>query len=188
MIFKTYDFTTLINDLIGSAEAYSFNLKDLPDTDDFKLDLRKHEKFQNIFDELNKKTSSCLYWFEIDSNENCSSLIQLLDKKRKSLKKQLRTVPAKNKNTDSKVLYVGIRRGGIRKRDGLTNISGRILIHLGYYDKGRTQGLQLVHWAVESGFTVQLNVVQFEDGFPNEYLGALEKIMAHKLKPLCGKH
>ena len=111
----------------------------------------------------------------------------LLDNNREKLSNQYRVIPPKNKNQDSNVLYVGIRRGGVRKRDQLSNLSGRIVQHLGYYERGSTQGLQLVHWCKGLDFDINLNVVELEN-LPNDYLNVVEKILSYHLKPLCGRH
>ncbi|MEN9335522.1 MAG: hypothetical protein RLZZ500_509 [Bacteroidota bacterium] len=87
----------------------------------------------------------------------------------------------------SKILNVGKRHEGNCKRDGLTNVSGRRVIHFGYYPKGTTQGLQLAHWCTKYTGTLRLKVI----ALPNEakeYLELLEKTLAKQLRPLCGQH
>lgn len=180
-------FDQLAEEVINQAETFTFNLKDLPDINNYQTDIRKDLNFTQIFDALDKKINNCIYWFEAETNHHCNNLQVLLNENRELLSLNFRTVPVKNSNTDSNILYVGIRRGGQRKRDHLSNISGRIAIHLGYYDKGSTQGLQLIHWAKNVDCKIHLKVVEFED-LPNDYLNTIEKILAFKLKPLCGKH
>ncbi|MBK0368665.1 hypothetical protein [Flavobacterium agrisoli] len=180
-------FERIAQDVINEAEIYSFNIKDLPHINNYQTDIRSDLNFIEIFSELNKKIHNCLYWFEVETPDKCGKLKDLLDTNRENLKLNLRTVPSKNNNCNSNVLYVGIRRGGIRKRDQLSNIAGRISIHLGYYVKGSTQGLQLIHWSNKLDCVVKLHVVEFND-LPNDYLNTIEKIIAFKLKPLCGKH
>jgi hypothetical protein len=179
------EFNQLAEKVIEEAEVFTFNLKDLPELNDFQTNIRT--EFNQIFDRLDEKLNSCLYWFEVEENNQCSNLQTLLNESREVLQANSRTVPVKNTNIDTNVMYVGIRRGGQRKRDKLSNISGRIAIHLGYYVKGSTQGLQLVHWAKNIDCKVNLKVVQFND-LPNEYLNSIEKIVAHKLRPMCGIH
>lgn len=180
-------FDQLAQEVINEAETYSFNIKDLPDLNNYKTNIRTELKFIEMFKSLDDKLNNCLYWFEVESSIHCTNLQILLNESRDALRINFRTVPAKNKNLESNVLYVGIRRGGQRKRDLLSNISGRICIHLGYYDKGSTQGLQLIHWAKDVDCNINLKVVQFE-ALPNDYLNTIEKIIAFKLKPLCGHH
>lgn len=187
MINESY-FDGLYNTLLNQAEKYTFNLKDLPHVNDYLNGIRHLDKFHNMFKELDSKTNSCLYWFQLSDEESCGKIVQLLDNSREFLKENVRIVPVKNSNCNSKTLYVGSRRGGYTKKWELSNISGRIIQHLGFYKVGSTQGLQLVHWAGQAEHDITLNIYEFEKDFPNQYLGAIEKIMAHKLLPLCGKH
>lgn len=136
---------------------------------------------------LNAIKSSALYWFEAETIEQAQQLKKELEDFRENGSKTLeRAIPAKNKydNTNSKVLYVGVRRGGVRKRDKLSNISGRIYQHIGCYEKGSTQSLQLHYWAKSS---LTLHVLELQE-VDNNYLYILEKLFAIKLKPLLGKH
>ena len=165
---------------------FSFRLNQLPKFNNDEMDIRKEPPFQDLFTALDKKEHHCLYWFELPTLAIATQLNTLLDESRPQLKGK-RLVPATNKNTDSNVLYVGIRRGGKRKYDGLTNISGRIIQHLGYYKKGSTQGLQFVHWAAQQKYPITLKVVEFPD-LPNKFLNIAEHLIAHKLRPLCGRH
>jgi len=174
--------------IIEKSKVYKFKTSDLPEHNNFMTDIRHASPiFEKIFKELDLKTNNCIYWFDLVNNENAKEINSLLDIKREELKKNKRVIPPKNINVNSKTLYVGIRRGGVRRRDKLSNISGRIIQHLGYYEKGSTQGLQLVHWANQANKTIFLNVVELIN-IPNEYLNAIENIVAYKLKPLCGKH
>lgn len=196
MILQTHNFDELIQTLKNNAESFSFELSDLPDAYEYtptpeKRDasnIRTHIKFDAMFRALDLKRTHCLYWFELNDKISCSKLIEIQNNARLALGERQRTIPVRNMNCDSNVLYVGIRRGGFTKKWQLSNISGRMIQHLGYYYKGSTQGLQLAHWAVEAGHTITFKVVQFDKDFPDNYLGAVEKIMAHNLKPLCGKH
>ena len=181
------NFESLTESIIKQSEKFNFNLNQLPSINDYKTDIREDKYFKEIFSELNKKEFNCLYWFDCESVEVAEKLNKHMDSKRKELKANNRVVPATNNNLNSKTMYVGIRRGGKRKYDGLTYISGRIIQHLGYYAKGSTQGLQLIHWVEERDLNIELNMVEFRE-LPNEYLNIVEKLVAYKLKPLCGKH
>lgn len=178
---------SIINEIIAEAKTYNFNLNSLPEVNGYKTDIRIDSNFSHIFNDLNLKVSNCLYWFDIKSKNKAFGLNSLLNENRALLNENKRVVPALNSNIESSILYVGIRRGGQRKYDGLTNISGRIIQHLGFYEKGSTQGLQLVHWVNKSDLEVTLFVAEFPE-LPNEYLEIFEKLVALKLKPLCGKH
>jgi len=138
---------------------------------------------------LNKKTGHCLYWFNASTKEEALTLADSLEKKRiklKSYMKGQRVVPPRNTNTDSKTIYVGIRRGG-QNKDGLTNICSRMNQHFGLYKVGSTQGLQFKYWASSNKTKITLSVIELD--LENvEYLNVLEKLVAIKLRPLLGRH
>lgn len=173
--------------IISKKEEFLFNLNDLPEINNYQTNILTQNGFSHIFENLNTRLNNCIYWFELKNNEDCLLLVEKLNENRTQLLQDIRVVPPRNKNQNSKILYLGIRRGGIRKRDGLTNISGRMVQHLGYYVKGTTQGLQLAHWCRGLNIPIKLNIVEL-NGLPNEYLNVVEKILSYHLKPLCGKH
>lgn len=179
------NFEALANIAIKEAETYVFNLNKLPSVN-YDEYIGDSAYFKTMFKQLNTKQNNCLYWFELESEVLAIELNNLLDTKREELKQKKRVVPVKNSNTHSKVLYVGIRRGK-QKKSKRTNISERIRQHLGYYKTGATQGLQLVHWAKDTDVEIKLHVIEF-NGLDNAYLNALEKIIADRLTPLCGRH
>jgi len=180
------DFTPVINHIISECKVYVFNTKHLPEYKTPMESIRIHPEFKNIFDDLSLKKNSCIYWFELDSNENCELLNQSLTQYRNRLE---RVVPVTGKHKISKFLYLGIRRGGHYKRDeGYTHIVDRIKVHLGYVKSGKTQGLQLSHWAKNIDMNITLKVYEFPKDFRDLHLEAIEKIMAEELKPICGKH
>ena len=134
-----------------------------------------------IIHDLMNINKPCVYWFETEKEEVANNLINDLNCFREL--KTERSVPARNNKTNSKYIYVGIRQGGQRK-DGFTNIAGRISIHFGYYKVGSTQGLQLSYWAKDK---LILNVMEMpETAAP--FLNVIEKQIANKLRPLCGRH
>ena len=191
------EITSVIKD--NEPEQFTFNLNELPDHNNYRLDIRQFGKFLKVFNSLNSKTNDCLYWFSVPLKADAQKLKNEIDKQREPLKQQQdkRVVPAKNNNIDSNILYVGVRKGGCReytiinrKRvpDELSNIAGRIIQHLGYYIKGTTQGLQLVHWAKMFNIQATLNVIEFQHLQNKEYLYIIEKLYAIKLKPILGKH
>ena len=184
----TLEFNKIGKELISRATTYKFLTSELPEINNFKTEIRNDPFFCELFRDLDLKTQNCLYWFNLDNEKEAKEVNKMLDDNRELLRNMNRVVPPTNKNVKSKTLYVGIRRGGVRKRDLLSNISGRIIQHLGYYKKGSTQGLQLAHWIKsEKKAKFTLNVVELIN-LPNEYLNAIENIVAHQLKPLCGKH
>ncbi|MDO6600642.1 hypothetical protein [Tenacibaculum sp. 1_MG-2023] len=140
------------------------------------------------------KENHCLYWFELNSNEETIKINELLNNYR--LKKdQLgnKTVPAKNTYKSSSkeeirnVLYLGVRQGGYVKSKKLTNIVGRLNQHLGYYKVKSTQGLQLYEYAKGKDFDITIKVIEFE-GLNPKYLNIIENEVAKVFKPLSGRH
>ncbi len=186
-------FEPIIYDIVNKklvTFSESFNIKDLPDNQVFSVHPNRLPEFNYLFRPLDKKNNDCLYWFELETIKKAKELNSLLDEYRESNikgKTNYRNIPAKNKNETSNVLYVGIRRGSKSKNPKLTNIVGRINQHLGYYKNPNTQGLQLSHFAKDSDYKLTLNVVEIIS--PNNiYLNIIEKKVADKLKPLCGRH
>jgi len=149
VIIKT-QFDSILEEVIngnsGKRIQESFNTKNLPDTnyEVEKANINHSRDFDYIFRKLNGMIHNCIYWFSFDSKEKAIEFNNLLNSKRELLrhrKADPRVTPAKsNKYQESYVLYVGVRRGGINKKE-LTNICGRIIQHFGYYEKGSTQGL-----------------------------------------------
>lgn len=147
----------------------------------FDFNERKTGILGNLFTLLDKISSPCLYWFECENSREAVLAENDLNIFREQ--NSGRNIPVRNNNKDSNILYVGIRQGGKRK-DGFTNIAGRIYIHLGYYKVGSTQGLQLSYWAKSR---IKLSVIELpEDAKP--YLNIMEKFYAISLKPVVGKH
>jgi len=125
-----------------------------------------------------------LYWFEAKTDDDAHNIVEQLNQFRLRKEVHNRAVPAKNNCKNSNIIYVGKRNAGIRQRDHLTNIAGRIATHFGYYKVNSTQGLQLAYW---TNGVLTLNVMVLPDE-ASEYLLILEKLLAQKLKPLCGRH
>lgn len=173
-----------------SIYSFSFNLSDLPAHNNYQLDIRRESKFEELFQELDNKKTYCLYWFECVDTKNAENLIAILNSKREKLYsgEDIRNVPPKNGNSQSKVIYVGVRQGGVRKRDNLSNLSGRICQHLGYYKKGGTGAMQFLHWAFGKDYKIALNVIEIGTPEHKEYLYIIEKFASIVLKPLCGIH
>jgi hypothetical protein len=135
-----------------------------------------------IIEKIRSIDKPCIYWFDA---ENETKAIEMIKERLKfSFDYPIRSAPKPNSHKNSKCLYVGIRQGGMRKRDNFSNIAGRIVIHCGYYHVGSTQGLNLAYWAKEK---ITLNIIEL----PHEasiYLNIIEKMLAKKLKPVLGRH
>jgi hypothetical protein len=143
-----------------------------------------------FFKKLDKITTPVIYWFEtIDSKEadRQFKLITAFARKHKRSAKAVRRItplPNANLGKGSKVLYVGKRHGGSRKKDGFTHIADRMEMHLGYNPKGLNQGIQLAHW---NDGEVVINILELsKDAGP--YLSTLEQLFAIELQPLLGRH
>lgn len=150
---------------------------------DINLDSSLVDQFEIISEHLKEITKPVLYWFECKSLEDAQELKNLFIKK----KTRLIAVPPVN-DIVSKVLYLGVRQGGIYKRKGtFSKIKGRIYHHFGLYKIETTQGLKLEKWAIMTGKTLKLNIIEF-DIKENQYLYILEKLYALELKPMFGKH
>lgn len=177
-----------ISNIVSTSKVYKFgfNITELPPHENFTVDIREQGRFKELFTELNKKTNYCLYWFTCEDNSQAAELIGYLNLQRPNLKGQ-RTVPVPNSNTDSNVLYVGVRQGGATKK-GFSHLAGRIVQHLGYYKHGSTGALHLLQWAAGKNVNLTLNVMDIGKPVHQQYLYIIEKLAAISLRPLCGKH
>lgn len=154
------------------------------------LNINLNDLENNYFEnrtELIKIETNCLYWFETENAFDGKILVDLLENKRTFLKDNIRIVPPKNKNQDSKVIYLGVRQGGKPTKDGSTKIGGRIFHHYGLYKIGTTQGLQLKYWAELQKINLKLNIIELEvENIKHLYI--IEKMFSNSLKPLLGVH
>ncbi len=166
------------------VHRFDINCKMLAPYGEFDFGKRQDGYLGNMFTTLDKINSPCLYWFEASDIEAAKRIKDALEVYRNNPERNGRTIPAANKNLESKVIYVGKRYGGITKKTKLSHIGGRMYIHLGYYSKAGTQGLQLVHWSKEdlTLFVLELPVAA------KPYMAILENLLAIELTPLCGRH
>jgi antitoxin component YwqK of YwqJK toxin-antitoxin module len=188
------EFRKELDEIKSDYFKFEFNTSQLPDYVEYTYpnkDIRTHIVFQEMFNSLENLKTNCLYWFSVNTKEEAKKLKQLISDNKSYLwsedKTKCRALPARNENDDSTVIYVGVRKGSIAKKQKITNISGRMVQHLGYYKEGRTQGLQLAYYANSLDIDLTLHVYSLID-CPDEYLYILEKIFAKKLKPISGKH
>jgi|GEM_PF-1979381 len=182
-----------VKNIIETKEIdnFTFNLTELPPHNNFELDIRKHGRFEELFKKLDQKITYCLYWFECESETKAENLVAILNQKRDNLVSdtgKLWRVPPFNQNLKSKVIYVGVRQGGVRKRDNLSNLSGRMVQHLGYYPKESTGALHFLQWASNQDFDITLNILEIGEPEEKQYLYIIEKFASIALKPLCGEH
>ncbi|WP_310555542.1 hypothetical protein [Flavobacterium sp.] len=163
-----------------------FNTNQLIDHKNYTKFINNYGELIPIFKDPNEiQENHCLYWFELDNEKVAEDLKKELDAYRIQ---KLKKVPATNTNDNSNVLYVGIRQGGYTKSKNLTNITGRICQHLGYYENNSTQGLQLYEYARNKNYKITIKVIEFKRFEYSAYLNIFEKLIAEKLKPLCGRH
>jgi hypothetical protein len=74
----------------------------------YALTIKEYEKQLNIIiDDLKDFNCPCLYWFSAESPESALILMEQLNQFRSSKHEHKRTLPAKNKNKNSNVIYVG---------------------------------------------------------------------------------
>ena len=160
-----------------AIEQFEISTKDL-DPKFFDYDIRNSIEFLRLFDHL-KHSGPVLYWFEITNDISGKEIIASV-KKFATLKERATPAlrPDSKINFDSKVLYVGKVK---------SNSTGRIVVHLGFSKSGKTQGLQLFHWAKELPLHLRLNVIKFHPNMA-EIMGVLENYLAKEFKPLIGKH
>lgn len=175
-------------DLIQTIDNFKYVIS-LAKEHSFRINLNDLlNEYRRIEPKLTKIIGDTLYYFETDTKEDADFLLTLLDKNIKELKKNDRTYPKHRNESETKILYLGVRQGGLaRKREVLSNVAGRMWHHFGLYDKGSTQGVQLEYWAKESNLTLNLHIYEF-DFQHRQYLYILEKFQSIVLKPRLGKH
>lgn len=184
----------VLHNQIEGNYSYSFNTKYL---EPYKKGCKQAYEmlyFKELFSHLENIKTNCIYWFEADSVEQCKDLVALLDDYRYTNNsfKDYRTVPAKAAKkydtTNSNIIYLGIRRGnGKKSRQAHSNIAQRINQHLGYYHTDKTQGLQLSSYVYGKDFNLTLKVCPLE-GLHDNYLNLVEKELALRVNPHCGRH
>ena len=175
----------IFNSLVESnypVHTFEIDCSKLQAVGKFEFKNRKSGILGDLFTTLDKISTPCLYWFECENVEEALNAEIDLNKYRGT--NPDRNIPAINSNNDSRYLYVGIRQGGKRKKDGFTHIAGRMYIHFGYYDKGTTQGLQLAYWAKSK---IKLSVIELP-ATAKPYLNIMEKFYAISLRPVIGQH
>ncbi len=152
---------------INCTEFIDYNYKDI----------RKSDKYRELFSDLERLSGSVLYYFEITSD--CSSKVIVQSIKRYSSLPNSKNIPAIKKNySNTNILYVG----KVKK-----NFLGRVIQHFGFYKVNGTQGLQLYYWAKDLNLKLKLTAIQFEKDAEN-LMPIFEKKIADILKPIIGKH
>jgi hypothetical protein len=141
--------------------------------------------WQRLGYKFKEHNSPLLYWFEIKSAFDIDALLSHLNDFKINQNKSdivFRATPAlksKIENKDSKILYVGCCR--------TTKLINRLFWHFGYYNVGRTQGLQLCHWTRDFSLDIDINVITFPQEV-DTLIEVYEKYFAKCLNPIIGKH
>jgi len=161
-----------------NIQSFIFNTSYLVDFVD-RESSTKCKIWDSFWKEYNLIIKPVVYWFEITSETNNHLIFESMTNYKR---KNERSVPAIKKNFsvwDTKTMYVGCC--------SKTKFRDRIHQHFGYYVEGRTQGLQLCHWAKMLSLDIKLNFFQL----PEEAIDLttlFEKKLAERLQPLFGKH
>lgn len=160
-------------------QSYVINCTDL-DERYFTQDIRNAEKFQPMFNELQKIQNPCVYCFEIQSDISAETIIDGINASGKN-------IPAiKNEvSKDSKILYVG--------RSNC--VWGRLIAHLGFHTNKNSgnpipssiHGLYLFDWAKGLNLKLKFHVFEFEEDM-KDLVEVLERKFADMLNPIIGKH
>ena len=135
-----------------------------------------------IFKAVTDNVNPCVYYFEFnpeDRNKIISSYELFEEEQKNKVNNERRASPAKKivYPTNTNILYVGKSKG--------RNI-GRLIVHLGYYDKGSTGGLQLLFWAKEHNIELTYHAFYFPLEM-RDFVDPIEVALARSLNPLLGK-
>lgn len=184
-----------IANLVSKGESFEIDLSKLLGYNDFHDGKRfELDGLGKMFTYLNSlKSKTCIYVWETDNSDNAREIYNEYCVRKSSEifcedfgERKTHAYGLKHYlESDTKSLYVGTRLAGYTKKWNLTNIEGRIIQHLGYYDKGSTHALQLRYWATK--YKLKLTVYELPDLNKN-YYRIIEKLFALHFKPLIGRH
>lgn len=141
------------------------------------LDIRESEQYGAFFAKIAQFDGPSLYWFEIVSD---TPRAEILDALRSYGSKGERPIPSIKKlpPLDTDVLYVGkVVKGSW----------GRLIAHLGYFNRKNVHGLQLYHWTRELNLQLRFHVYEAAPEM-YDYMEILERRAAKELRPLVGRH
>ncbi|MFZ2782971.1 MAG: hypothetical protein WAZ36_01130 [Sediminibacterium sp.] len=125
-------------------------------------------------------TGPVVYWLSIADCEILNEqLLEVFDTYRQSKHRSVPPLSTHAKQSGSRILYVGSCKS--------TRIRDRFFWHTGYYKEGRTQGLQLCHWAIPLNLPMQLQYIRLDPAL-TDLTTVYEKELARHLKPLLGEH
>lgn len=141
-------------------------------------DCREHFLLKPFFDPIKSVESPVVYWMEIISDHSAEQLWKRMQSIKKESQQSFPSIRKKWNDLDSRILYVGKSK---------TDLSGRMVAHLGYHRNQNTQGLQLCHWANSMKLILTLNYIVLPISFIDT-VELFENELARKLKPVFGKH
>lgn len=160
---------------VGCTAIHNFEINCSKLEDYNSYDIRESPEYEEFFRRLTEITNPVLYIFEIVSDTTSKNIVDGITDY--ALTENSKKIPAIKRNyPDNKVLYVGKSQ---------KVLWGRIIIHLGFYQKQGTQGLQLFYWAKQLNLVLNLKVLEFERE-SDSLLPLLERNMAARLKPILG--
>lgn len=166
-----------LNDLCDQ-DYYSFQI-DCGKLDDYNdKDIRRSNEYSDIFQKLEKMEGPVLYWFEIISDTDRELIRQKVTAYSKSSGSKVTPAMKKTFDQNSNTLYVGKVKGVFW---------GRMIQHLGFYNKSNAQGLQLFYWAKEINLKLKVNAISFDKSMA-DLVSVLELEVARRFQPIIGKH
>jgi len=131
------------------------------------------DRFFATIQQINEPT---VYWFTIQSHHDSKQIYDRMLTARKTVNRRF---PAQVEyRGTSKVLYVGKVN---------SDLSNRMITHLGYDERPDRQGLQLYHWARKMGLKLELNCVVLKKEL-KYFIYFFEAQLSQELKPIIGKY
>lgn len=167
---------TMLKAGVKSPQTHPIDCADLADYS--ASDIRKSERFQELFTELARVKGPALYWFELVSDHGAAAIISALEDYKQTTEPRATPALRNTQASASRILYVG----KVKK-----NLWGRLIQHLGFYKVSATQGLQLFHWARKAGLSLTFNYIEFGDEMA-DIMPLIEYAFAKHYHPLVGKH
>ncbi len=184
-----------IADLVKKGKCFDIDLSSLPNYTDFHEGKRfELEGLGEMFAYLNTlKSKTCIYiWDAYDSAQAKEIYKEYCVRKSSGIvceefgdRRTHAYGLTHYLNNNTKTLYVGTRLAGYTKKWNLTNIEGRVIQHLGYYDKGSTHALQLRYWAMK--YKLKFTIYELPE-LNKDYYRIIEMLFALRFKPLIGQH
>lgn len=158
--------------------SFEFNTSDLLEYQD-RTTSTKCGVWDSFWKSYNLIFQPVVYWFEIVSDIKRQEIMAAVVAYKDQNARSVPAIKINFANWDTNTLYVG--------SCSKTRLRDRIHQHLGYYVEGRTQGLQLCHWARPLNIDLRLHVILLPVE-ASDLTVLYEKELALNKKPLIGKH